>query len=296
MTMKPFFMNHRHAILWLHSLTENTMASNASIDTSKVALITGGGTGMGKAAALAFAAAGYRVAVVGRRRERLDAVVSAIREAGGDALAITGDVAREEDAQAMVSQTVSHFGRLDAAFNNAGIEGAFAPIAALTAADFDHTMSINLRGVWLSCKHEIAAMTTLGHGGAIVNSSSWLAQGAFPGTSIYSASKAALDGMIRALAQETAGDGIRVNNVRPGIIDTPMLRRFADDTTTRPFIDHTPARRLGQPEDVGDVVLWLCSEAARFVTGQSLTVDGGYAIPGHRSWLSGAVGPVFEDA
>ncbi|ATQ76781.1 oxidoreductase [Massilia violaceinigra] len=262
----------------------------------KVALITGGGTGIGRSAALAFARAGYRVAVVGRRLDRLDTVVATIRRAGGEGLAIQGDVANDADAAHMVQQTVAHFGRLDAAFNSAGVEGTFAPIVDLTANDFDQTMSINLRGVWLSCKYEIAAMTRLGNGGAIVNTSSWLAQGAFPGTSIYSASKAALDGMIRALAQETATDGIRVNNVQPGIIDTPMLRRFGGDSATQPFINHTPARRLGEPEDVADVVTWLCSDAARFITGQSVMVDGGYAIAGHRAWLSGAVSSVAAEA
>jgi NAD(P)-dependent dehydrogenase (short-subunit alcohol dehydrogenase family) len=160
------------------------------------------------------------------------------------------------------------------------------------AEDFDLAMSVNLRAVWLSCKYEIAAMTRLGNGGAIVNTSSWLAQGALPGTSIYSASKAGLDGMIRALALETAADGIRVNNVRPGIIDTPMLRRFGGNDIAKPFIDHTPARRLGEPEDVADVVTWLCSHAARFVTGQSVMVDGGYAIAGHRASVGEAAGPV----
>jgi NAD(P)-dependent dehydrogenase (short-subunit alcohol dehydrogenase family) len=129
-------------------------------------------------------------------------------------------------------------------------------------------------------------MIRLGQGGAIVNTSSWLAHGAFPGSSVYSASEAALDGMIRALAQEAANDGIRVNNVKPGIIDTPMLRAAAVGEATRPFIAHTPARRLGTPEDVAGSVVWLCSEAARFITGQNIVVDGGYTIPGHWPWAT----------
>lgn len=253
----------------------------------KVALVTGGGSGIGEAAALAFAQAGYRVAISGRRESELERVAGRIRSAGGEALAVPTDVSREADVERMVAAPLDAWGRLDAVFNNAGIEGAFAPITELTEADFDATIAVNLKGVWLACKHELAAMQPSG-GGAIVNTSSWLAHGAFPGSSIYSASKAALDGMIRALAQEGP---VRVNNVNPGIIDTPMFRRFADDVTAKPFVEHTPARRLGTPEDVAEVVVWLCSDAARFVTGQNLLVDGGYTIPGHRAWLGGAVVP-----
>jgi NAD(P)-dependent dehydrogenase (short-subunit alcohol dehydrogenase family) len=262
---------------------------------SKVVLITGGGTGIGATAARRFAATGYRVAICGRRQQELDSVVDDIRATGGEALAVTGDVSREDDVKHMVTATTRTYGRLDAAFNNAGIEGAFKPIAELTAAEFDTTIAINLKGAWLSCKHEIAAMLSGGNGGAIVNTSSWLAHGAFPGSSVYSASKAALDGMIRALAQETATQSIRINNVNPGIIDTPMLRRFVDEETVQPFILHTPARRLGRPQDVADVVVWLCSDAAEFVTGQNLLVDGGYTIPGHRTWVTGNVAPFASE-
>lgn len=245
---------------------------------------------MGRAAALLFASRGAKVALAGRRHAELEAVATEIAAAGGVALAIPTDVAEEQEVAALIEQTMVAWGRIDAAFNNAGIEGAFAPIVDLTAADFDATMAVNLRGVWLSIRHEMAAMIATGRPGAIVNTSSWLARGAFPGSSIYSASKAALDGMVRALAQEAAEQGIRVNNVNPGIIDTPMFRRFCDEVTQAPFVAHTPARRLGTPEDVAEAVIWLCSDAARFVTGQNLLVDGGYSIPGHRAWLSGSVG------
>jgi NAD(P)-dependent dehydrogenase (short-subunit alcohol dehydrogenase family) len=255
----------------------------------KVTLVTGAGTGMGRAAALAFAARGARVALAGRREPELEAVAQAIRAGGGEALVIPTDVAEEVQVAELIATVMAAWGRLDAAFNNAGIEGAFAPITDLSAQEFDMTMRINLRGAWLCLREEMRAMRRLGMPGAIVNTSSWLAHGAFPGSSIYSASKAALDGMVRALAQEGAEHGIRVNNVNPGIIDTPMLRRFGDDAAFKPFIDHTPMRRLGTAEDVAEAVLWLCSDAARFVTGQTLLVDGGYAIPGHRAWLSGEV-------
>jgi NAD(P)-dependent dehydrogenase (short-subunit alcohol dehydrogenase family) len=255
----------------------------------RIALVTGAGTGIGAAAALLYARAGARgVVLAGRRREPLQAVADAVGDAGATPLVLATDIAEEEQVKALAAAAVARFGRIDAAFNNAGIEGVFAPITECRSQDFDATMAINLRGVWLSIKYQMEAMIAAG-GGAIVTTSSWLAHGAFPGSSIYSASKAALDGMLRALAQEGAEHGIRVNNINPGIIDTPMLRRFGDDAAMRPFIDHTPLRRLGTPEDVAEAVIWLSSDAARFVTGQTLLIDGGYAIPGHRAWLSGAV-------
>jgi NAD(P)-dependent dehydrogenase (short-subunit alcohol dehydrogenase family) len=255
----------------------------------KVVLVTGAGSGIGEAAAIAFAHAGVRgVVLAGRRAAALEPVADAIAAIGATPLVAPCDVAVETQVKALVSAALARFGRIDAAFNNAGIEGVFAPITQCSAADFDATMAVNLRGAWLSVKYEMAAMLEAGSG-TIVNTSSWLAHGAFPGSSIYSASKAALDGMVRALAQEGAEAGIRVNNVNPGIIDTPMLRRFGDEVAMRPFVDHTPMRRLGAPEDVAEVVVWLCSDAARFVTGQTIVVDGGYTIAGHRAWLSGAV-------
>lgn len=252
---------------------------------NKVVLITGAGSGIGRASALAFAHEGATVVLAGRRRAELDAVASEAEAAGGRALAVPTDVAKTEDVERLVRTTLERFDRLDAAFNNAGVEGVFAPIHELKPEDFDHTFGINVRGVWLCMKYQMDAMLRSGRGGAIVNNSSWLAHGAFPGTSIYSASKAALDGMIRAVALEGMDRGVRVNNVNPGIIDTPMLRRLSNEDTQRPFIAHTPARRLGTSEEVADVVLWLCSDGARFVTGQNILVDGGYAIAGHRPWL-----------
>jgi NAD(P)-dependent dehydrogenase (short-subunit alcohol dehydrogenase family) len=186
--------------------------------------------------------------------------------------------------EGLFERALQRFGRIDAVFSNAGVEGAIKPIADLTPEDFDYTVGINLKGVWLTCKYALEAMRRAGRGGAIVNTSSWLAHGAFPGTSIYSATKAGLDGMIRALALDVAAEGIRVNNVNPGIIDTPMFRRFlTSDADVVPFVQQTPAQRLGEPADVASVVLWLCSDEARFINGQNILVDGGYAIPGHRA-------------
>lgn len=255
---------------------------------NKVCLVTGAGSGIGRSAAIAFGRAGASVVLAGRRSRELDEVARELSLAGVQALPVATDVSNEQQVEHLLQRSLQQFGRLDFAFNNAGIEGAFAPITELTGAQFDETVRINVKGVWLCAKYEIAIMRGAGNGGAIVNTSSWLAHGAFPGSSIYSASKSALDGMIRALALEVADAGIRINNVNPGIIDTPMLRRFGDEAAMRPFVEHTPARRLGTPEDVADVVLWLCSDEARFVNGQNILVDGGYSIAGHRPWLTGA--------
>jgi NAD(P)-dependent dehydrogenase (short-subunit alcohol dehydrogenase family) len=257
----------------------------------RIALVTGAGTGIGKAAAIAFATAGTRgIVLAGRRLAELEETANRVADLGAIPLVVPTDVIEEAAVIDLVSAATDKFGRLDACFNNAGTLGAFKPIWDLSERDFDEVMGVNLRGVWLCCKHQITAMRRLGTGGSIVNTSSWLAHGAFPGWSLYSASKAALDGMIRALAQEAAVEGIRVNNVNPGIIETPMFRAAATDgNADRPFVEHTPVRRLGQPQDVADAVVWLSSDAARFVTGQNILIDGGYTIPGHRAWATDAV-------
>jgi NAD(P)-dependent dehydrogenase (short-subunit alcohol dehydrogenase family) len=257
----------------------------------RIALVTGAGTGIGQATAVAFAKAGTRgIVLAGRRKAELEVTANLVADLGAVPLVIPTDVTREADIESLVLATLDKFGRLDACFNNAGSLGAFRPVWDLSEQDFDQVVAVNFKGVWMCCKHQIRAMRRLGVGGSIVNTSSWLAHGAFPGSSIYSASKAALDGMIRALAQEAAAEGIRVNNVNPGIIETEMFRAAASDgKTDRPFVQHTPVRRLGQPQDVADVVVWLSSDAARFVTGQNILIDGGYTIPGHRPWATDAV-------
>ncbi len=249
---------------------------------NRVALVTGGGSGIGRAAALALSRDGAKVVVAGRREAELLQTVALIHEQGGDALAVPADVSDSAQVQHMIAETLAHFGRLDAAFNNAGVEG-FAPVSEMTEAEFDRVIAINLKGVWLSVKYELEAMVAAGHGGAIVNTSSWLAHGASFGSAAYSASKGGLDAMIRAIALETGAHKIRINNVNPGIIDTPMARRMgANEEMLRPFIQLTPAGRVGESDDVGDVVAWLCSDEARFVTGQNLLVDGGFTIAGLR--------------
>jgi NAD(P)-dependent dehydrogenase (short-subunit alcohol dehydrogenase family) len=152
----------------------------------------------------------------------------------------------------------------------------------MTEEDFDRVITTNLKGVWLCMRAEISAFLEGTQGGAIVNTSSWLAVGASAGSSAYSATKGALDAMIRGVVLDVADRGIRINNVNPGIIDTPMARRFGGESIYPPFVAHTPMKRVGTSEDVGDVAVWLCTDEARFITGQSLLVDGGYTIGGIR--------------
>jgi NAD(P)-dependent dehydrogenase (short-subunit alcohol dehydrogenase family) len=248
----------------------------------RVALVTGGGSGIGRAAALAYARKGCRVVVAGRRKEQLDATVRLIMREGGDAFALPTDVSVAESVRGLVAATIDRYGQLDIAFNNAGSEGKFAPITELTEADFDSVVGVNLKGVWLSVKYEIEGMLSHGQGGAIVNTSSFLAEGATLGSSVYSASKGALIAMIRVIALEYGPRNIRINNILPGAINTPMFDRLGGPDASAALADFTPLRRVGNPDEVGDVAVWLSTDEARFVTGQSILVDGGFTIPGMR--------------
>jgi len=261
-----------------------TLAARAHGDlasmTGKVALVTGGGTGIGRAAALGFARKGAQVVLAARRAAELQQVAAEVAELGGVAEVIVTDLQDPDAVVSLVERTVARFGRLDAAFNNAGV-ASFSLIDQQELAEFDRVMSTNVRGVWWLLKHEVATMRAAGQGGSIVNTSSIAATGGTAGLSIYAASKAALDAMTRVLALELGGDGIRINNVSPGMTLTPM-----NEGMPAPMLDaiaaHTALKRLAQPEDVGDVAVWLCSEGARYVTGQSILVDGGFNIPGAR--------------
>ncbi|MDY6940655.1 MAG: glucose 1-dehydrogenase [Cyanobacteriota bacterium] len=250
----------------------------------KVAFITGGSSGIGHATAIAFAEAGAKVAIAARRVRAGSETVREIQTAGGEATFIATDVTKREDIIASIDKTVDLYGRLDYAFNNAGTEGKFAPMTELTEADWEQTISTNLKAVWLCMKYEIKQLLKQDSGGAIVNTSSWLAKGGLIGSTIYSASKGGLDGIVRPAALEYACQGIRINNINPGIIDTEMLRRFfqPEDEAAKPFINHIPTKRLGTSAEVAKTVIWLCSDAASYVTGQTISVDAGYAIPGHR--------------
>ena len=252
--------------------------------SGKVALIVGGSSGIGRAAAIAFAKNNAKVVIAARREHKGQDVIAQIYDLGGDAQFIQTDIANSDEIRSLIEETVKYYGRLDFAFNNAGIEGKFAPMTELSESDWEQTIGINLKAVWLCIKYEIKQMLKQGNGGVIINTSSWLAKGGLIGSTIYSASKGGLDGIVRPAALEYASHNIRINNINPGIIDTEMLRRFfhPNDATAKPFIAHIPVQRLGTSEEVAKTVVWLCSDAASYITGQTLSVDGGYTIPGHR--------------
>jgi NAD(P)-dependent dehydrogenase (short-subunit alcohol dehydrogenase family) len=243
----------------------------------KVALVTGGGVGIGRATALAFAREGAQVVIGNRNVERGDEVVKAVQDAGGEASFLRTDVESEGDVKALVDHAVSTYGRLDVAFNNAGIEGLVAPLVDQTDDNFRSVMDINVRGVWLSMKYQIPEMLKTG-GGAIVNNSSVAGMIGFGGISIYCASKHAVMGLTKCAALEYSAQGIRVNAVNPAVIDTSMADRLADsmDMEKESLSSLHPIGRIGHPDEVASAVLWLCSEKASFVTGIGLPVDGAY--------------------
>ncbi|MDM9628986.1 SDR family oxidoreductase [Rhizobium sp. S152] len=249
---------------------------------NKVAIVTGGNSGIGRSAAHIFARRGARVAIVARRKPEVDVVVEEIKAFGGDAFGISADIANPEQITSMVEQAVERYGRLDIAFNNAGVIGKWAAIDDLSTDDFDQAIGINLRGTWHCIRAEIAQMKRQGGGGAIVNTSSWLAQGALKGSALYSMTKAGLDVLVKSLTFELSEHGIRINNVAPGVIDTPMTSSSTDPDTLDALIAQTPMKRLGTSDEVAEAAVWLSSPASGFVTGQSLLVDGGYTIPGNR--------------
>lgn len=248
----------------------------------KVVLVTGATSGMGRDTALAFAKAGASLALVGRREVEGAAVVEAIHKMGGKAVFLQADLTGGEEIVAdVIARVVAAYGRLDVAFNNAGMD-KFGPITDLTENDWDAVLNLNLKSVWLACKHEFLQFQKQIGGGVILNTSSFLSHGAVAGSSIYSASKGGLDAMTRALALEGGPHGIRVNNVNPGAIITEMFRRSTDpdsDAAT-PLKNSIPLlHRLGTGDDIAGAVLWLCSESSSYVTGQSIVVDGGLTIP-----------------
>jgi len=250
----------------------------------KVVLITGGSTGIGYAAAKIFLENGSKVVIAGRSETAGQNALSSLREISRNVEFISADVSNPQHVKALVSNTVELFGRLDIAFNNAGVDGTFASITDIDDDDMGEVIDINLKGVWLCCKYQVKQFKAQQSGGVLVNTSSWLAKGAFAGSSVYSASKAALDGMTRALATELGPDGIRVNNVNPGYIKTPMLSRFFDPDSEEalPIKAHAPMKRFGEAEDIAKSVVWLSSEGASFITGETLLIDGGLAIGGQR--------------
>ena len=242
----------------------------------KVALVTGGGSGIGQATALIFAREGAKVVAADITVEGGEETVRQIQAAGGDATFVKTDVSKAAEVEALVNKTVETYGQLDCAFNNAGIEGAAKFTTECTEEEFDRTIAVNVTGVWLCMKYEIQHMLSHG-GGSIVNTASAAGLIGLPSASDYVASKHAVVGLTKTAALEYAKSGIRVNAVCPGAIATPMIARSAQAI---PGFDELavamePVGRFGQSSEIGEAVAWLCSDAASFVTGIPMSVDGG---------------------
>ena len=241
----------------------------------KVVIVTGGSFGIGRATALAFAAQGAKVVVADWVED--NETVNLIKTSGGEAIFILCDVSKAADVKAMVEKTISTFGRLDYAFNNAGIEGVSAITTDCTEENFDRTIGVNLKGIWLCMKYEIPQMINQGKG-AIVNCASIAGLVGFPGLPAYVATKHGVIGLTKTAALEFAKTGIRVNAVCPGVIRTSMIDRITGKKkeVEQQFTAMEPIGRMGEPDEVANAVLWLCSDKASFVTGHAMAVDGGW--------------------
>jgi NAD(P)-dependent dehydrogenase (short-subunit alcohol dehydrogenase family) len=245
----------------------------------KVSVVTGAGSGIGRATALAFAREGASVAFADILEQDNQETARMIMDLGGHALAITCDVARNDDVRRALDETVKTFGRLDFAFNNAGIEYAFKPAAEITEEEWDRIIDIDLRGVFLCMKHEIPLMLKQG-GGAIVNTSLSAGVKGFKGGAAYVAAKHGVVGLTKAAALDYAQSNIRINAVCPGIIDTSMMQRFSGGTPEgrQTVIAQEPVGRMGTPDEIAAAVVWLCSDTASFVVGSAMVVDGGQTV------------------
>jgi NAD(P)-dependent dehydrogenase (short-subunit alcohol dehydrogenase family) len=255
------------------------MSNNPLDFTGKVALVTGAASGMGLATAQAFAEAGAAVALADFRESVARAEAEKLAAAGHKAIAIRCDVGDDAQVEQMVERIVNEFGRLDAAFNNAGVMARIAPTAESTREEWDHVIGINLRGVWCSMKYELRQMQRQGSG-AIVNNASVGALTGNPGIASYIASKHGVVGLTRTAALEYIQHGIRVNAVNPGLIDTQIARDVVsgDEQAYNDIAKNVPIRRAGRPEEIASAVLWLCSPGASYVVGHALTVDGGMTV------------------
>ena len=243
--------------------------------STPVVLITGALTGIGRAMALAYAREGAKVVVSGRRDAEGAQLVEELRKLGAEAEYVRSDVRLEEDVRSLVDKTVARFGRLDIAVNNAGTEGTPVPLVEQTVENYTATFDTNVLGTLLSMKHELRVMLAQGKG-SIVNVSSTMGRGGTPRASLYTASKHAVEGLTKVAALEAAASGVRVNVVAPGPVDTEMLTRFAGDETRKSaVIADVPMKRMGEPDEVAQTILFVASDKASFITGATLAVDGG---------------------
>lgn len=242
----------------------------------KAALVTGAASGIGRAIALAFAREGARVVAADLREDAAEATLRTLREYGEEVAYVTADVTRESDVTAMIATAVERHGPLDCAVNNAGITGSGGLVQDLKLSDWLHTLDVNLTSVFLCMKHELRVMNERGRG-AIVNMASGAGLIAVPGLSPYCASKHGVLGLTKTAAVENAHSGIRVNAICPGSTDTPMLRAAMDRDSRleKMILANQPGGRLGLPEEIAEAAVWLCSDRASFVTGESMLVDGG---------------------
>jgi NAD(P)-dependent dehydrogenase (short-subunit alcohol dehydrogenase family) len=241
---------------------------------NQVALVTGASSGMGLATARAFAEAGAAVALVDRNAEKLGAAAEALKAAGHKVIDIVCDVSDEAQAKAAIERTVSEFGRLDAAYNNAGILGPMCEMSEETLEEYEQTQAVNLRGIWTFMKYELRQMKKQGSG-SIVNCSSLGGLVGLAGRAAYHASKHGVIGLTKSAALDVAAQGIRVNAICPGCVDTPMGDEI-DPEAMKVFLKDQPIGRMGKPEEVAAAVLWLCSPGASFIVGVALPVDGGF--------------------